>query len=57
MGTDKDFVITARDKQRAGAPERDTHLYRPGEGFIFKADMAGWPELTGCFIRRPGGPP
>jgi imidazolonepropionase-like amidohydrolase len=40
MGTDKDIVLTMRDKQRAGRPV-ETRIYSAGQGFIFKGGYGG----------------
>lgn len=40
MGTDKDLVIAARDKQRAGRPG-ETRIFTAGNGFIFKGGYGG----------------
>jgi imidazolonepropionase-like amidohydrolase len=40
MGTDKDLVIAARDKQRAGRPG-ETRIYTAGKGFIYKGGYGG----------------
>jgi len=45
MGTDKDLVLTMRDKQRAGRPG-ETRIYSAGQGFIFKGGYGGLPGVN-----------
>ena len=40
MGTDKDLVLVARDKQRLGRPG-ETRIFSAGKGFIFKGGYGG----------------
>lgn len=40
MGTDKDLVLAARDKQRMGRPG-ETRIFSAGKGFIFKGGYGG----------------
>ena len=40
MGTDKDLVLAARDKQRLGRPG-ETRIFSAGKGFIFKGGYGG----------------
>jgi imidazolonepropionase-like amidohydrolase len=40
MGTDKDFVLTVRDKQRQGRPG-ETRIFSAGEGFVAKGSYGG----------------
>ncbi len=46
MGTDKDFVITMREKQRAGRPG-ETRIYSAGQGFVYKGGYGGLVGVTG----------
>ena len=45
MGTDKDFVIGMRDKQRAGRPG-EARIFSAGQGFIFKGGYGGLAGVT-----------
>lgn len=45
MGTDKDLVIAARDKQRMGRPG-ETRIFTAGKGFIFKGGYGGLPGVN-----------
>lgn len=45
MGTDKDLVLTMRDKQRAGRP-KETRIYSAGQGFIFTGGYGGLAGLN-----------
>ncbi|HXJ44221.1 MAG TPA: amidohydrolase family protein [Bryobacteraceae bacterium] len=48
MGTDKDFVLAARDKQRLGRPG-ETRIFSAGDGFVFAGGyggLAGVNQLT-----------
>jgi imidazolonepropionase-like amidohydrolase len=40
MGTDKDFVIAMRDKQRAGRPA-ESRIFTAGQGFVFTGGYGG----------------
>jgi imidazolonepropionase-like amidohydrolase len=40
MGTDKQFVLGMRDKQRTGRPG-ETRIYSAGEGFVFQGGYGG----------------
>jgi imidazolonepropionase-like amidohydrolase len=40
MGTDKDFVIAMRDRQRAGRPA-EARIFTAGEGFVFQGAYGG----------------
>jgi imidazolonepropionase-like amidohydrolase len=46
MGTDKDFVIGMRDKQRSGRPG-ETRIYTAGQGFVYKGGYGGLAGVTG----------
>ncbi len=46
MGTDKDFVISMRDKQRAGRPG-ETRIYTAGQGFVYQGGYGGLAGVTG----------
>jgi len=46
MGTDKDFVLQMRDKQRAGGRPGETRIYSAGQGFVFKNGYGGLPGVT-----------
>ena len=45
MGTDKDFVLGMRDKQRAGRPG-ETRIFSAGQGFVFKGGYGGLAGVT-----------
>jgi imidazolonepropionase-like amidohydrolase len=45
MGTDKDLVLSMRDKQRAGRP-KETRIYSAGQGFIFTGGYGGLAGLN-----------
>jgi len=46
MGTDKDFVIGMRDKQRAGRPG-ETRIFTAGQGFVYQGGYGGLAGVTG----------
>jgi imidazolonepropionase-like amidohydrolase len=46
MGTDKDFVLQIRDKQRASGRPGETRIYSAGQGFVFKGGYGGLPGVT-----------
>jgi imidazolonepropionase-like amidohydrolase len=46
MGTDKDFVLQMRDKQRASGRPGETRIYSAGQGFVFKGGYGGLPGVT-----------
>jgi imidazolonepropionase-like amidohydrolase len=46
MGTDKDFVIGMRDKQRAGRPG-ETRIFSAGQGFVYQGGYGGLAGVTG----------
>lgn len=46
MGTDKDFVLDMRDKQRATGRPGETRIYSAGQGFIFKDGYGGLLPIT-----------
>ncbi len=46
MGTDKDFVLQMRDKQRAAGRPGETRIYSAGQGFVFKGGYGGLPGVT-----------
>ena len=46
MGTDKDFVLQMRDKQRANGRPGETRIYSAGQGFVFKSGYGGLPGVT-----------
>jgi imidazolonepropionase-like amidohydrolase len=46
MGTDKDFVLQMRDKQRASGRPGETRIYSAGQGFVFKDGYGGLPGVT-----------
>ena len=41
MGTDKDLVLTMRDKQRATGRPGETRIYSAGQGFIYTGGYGG----------------
>ncbi len=41
MGTDKDFVVGMRDKQRAAGRPGETRIYTAGNGFVAKGGYGG----------------
>lgn len=45
MGTDKNLVLAARDKQRLGRPG-ETRIFSAGEGFIFEGGYGGLAGLN-----------
>jgi len=45
MGTDKDFVIGMRDRQRAGRPG-ETRIFTAGQGFVYKGGYGGLAGVT-----------
>jgi imidazolonepropionase-like amidohydrolase len=46
MGTDKDFVLQMRDKQRASGRPGETRIYSAGQGFVFKGGYGGLAGVT-----------
>ena len=46
MGTDKDFVLKMRDKQRASGRPGETRIYSAGQGFVFKDGYGGLAGVT-----------
>ncbi|HVW83711.1 MAG TPA: amidohydrolase family protein [Bryobacteraceae bacterium] len=47
MGTDKDLVLTMRDRQRASGRPGETRIFSAGQGFVFKGGYGGLPGVTG----------
>ncbi|MDE3195053.1 MAG: amidohydrolase family protein [Acidobacteriota bacterium] len=46
MGTDKDFVLAMRDRQRAGRP-KEARIFSAGEGLVFAGGYGGLAGVTG----------
>jgi imidazolonepropionase-like amidohydrolase len=46
MGTDKDFVLQMRDKQRASGRPGETRIYSAGQGFVYKGGYGGLAGIT-----------
>jgi len=47
MGTDKNFVIGMRDKQRASGRPGETRIFTAGLGFVYKGGYGGLAGVTG----------
>jgi len=47
MGTDKDFVLTMRDKQRATGRPGETRIYSAGQGFVYQGGYGGLAGVNG----------
>jgi len=45
LGTDKDFVLDMRNKQRLGRPA-ETRIFSAGQGFVFKGGYGGLAGVT-----------
>jgi imidazolonepropionase-like amidohydrolase len=52
MGTDKDFVLTMRDKQRQGRPG-ETRIFSAGQGLIVKDGYGGLAGVTPALAGVP----